>query len=86
MPLARHGAGVDGVGWIPASSVTNGEGKEGEKHEGLEGYQWVVLVGVGTAGKGLAGITMEGAAVASGGGGAPAAVRGGRGVGELHGC
>ena len=44
----------------------------------------MVLDGVGTAGKGLAGSTVEGVAAVSGGGGTPAALGGGGQVGELH--
>ena len=44
----------------------------------------MVFDGVGTAGKGLAGGTVEGATAVSGGGGTPAALGGGGQVGELH--
>ena len=82
--LAGVGTEEAAGGRNPAFLFTGGERKEGEKHEGLEGYPWMVLVGVGTAGKGLAGGTVEGVAAVSGGGGTPTALGGGGRVGKLH--
>ena len=43
MPLTRHGAGADGAGRIPASSLAGGEGPGVEELEKVRAHLWVVL-------------------------------------------
>jgi hypothetical protein len=56
----------------------------GQKREGTESYIGVASVGLGVAGKGLAGVRSGGTAAVSSGDGRPAALGGEERFGELH--
>ena len=72
-PWSRFGTEERTGALFPATMLTGGEGKEGEKHEGDESNLWTCSVWVGMAGKGIPHGEQQAATTASRGGEVPVA-------------